>query len=135
MTNGERADRLLAEAALVAEEMRRAQQAQAWNLAARRAQEVLELVIKGLLSELSVEYPKTHDPAPFFSQIVEARRLGAIAGDLRWLTELSARLEKIRGPAFYQEIAVGELEAAEAVAGADRALAFARAFLERLRRR
>jgi HEPN domain-containing protein len=133
VTNGERADRLLAEAALVAEEMRRARQARAWNLTARRAQEVLELVVKGLLTQMGVEYPKTHDPAPLFVQMVAVK--GLQGDDLGWLLALSARLEKIRGPAFYQEITVGETEAVEAAEGADRALAFGRGFLETLGRR
>lgn len=135
MTSGERADRLLAEATLVAEEMHRARQAGAWNLAARRAQEVVELIVKGLLSEMGIEYPKTHDPAPLLAQMIEARRLGASAGSLAWLTALSARLEKIRSPAFYQEISITETEAGEAVDGADRALAFGHTFLASLRRR
>ena len=52
MTNHERADRLLAEAAAIAEEARHAVERRRWNLAARRAQEVVELIVKGLLNEM-----------------------------------------------------------------------------------
>ena len=54
MTNGERAERLVGEARQIAGEMRRALDEAAWNLATRRAQEVLELVIKALLNEMGV---------------------------------------------------------------------------------
>ena len=62
MTNGERADRLAHEARQIAGEMLRTLDDEAWNLATRRAQEALELVIKALLNEMSVDYPKTHAP-------------------------------------------------------------------------
>jgi hypothetical protein len=42
VTNGERADRLLSEARQITGEMHRALDGQAWNLATRRAQEVLD---------------------------------------------------------------------------------------------
>ena len=67
MTNGERADRLVAEARQIAREMRRALDEEAWNLATRRAQEALELVIKALLNEMSVDYgsiPARLTPSP-----------------------------------------------------------------------
>jgi HEPN domain-containing protein len=51
VTNGERADRLVGEARHIAGEMKRALDDEAWNLATRRAQEVLELAIKALLNE------------------------------------------------------------------------------------
>jgi HEPN domain-containing protein len=134
VTNAERADRLFAEADLVAAEMRRAIEAGGWNLAARRAQEVLELVIKGLLNEMGLEYPRTHDPAPLLVSAIRARAVEVEATFLEWLAALSAELEKIRGPAFYQEIVVNEAQARDAVQGAERALEFRRGFLQRLRR-
>ena len=66
MTNGERADRLVGEARQIAGEMmKRALDDEAWNLATRRAQEALDLAIKALLNEMSVDYLKTHDPLQF----------------------------------------------------------------------
>jgi HEPN domain-containing protein len=134
VTNADRADRLFAEADLVAAEMRRAMEAGSWNLAARRAQEVVELVIKGLLNEMGLEYPRTHDPAPVLVSAIRARGVEVEATFLEWLAALSAELEKIRGPAFYQEIVVTEAQAGAAVQGAERALEFRRSFLQRLRR-
>ena len=54
--------------------MRRALDEEAWNLATRRCQEALEIAIKALLSEMSVDYPKTHDPAPVLAQAIRARQ-------------------------------------------------------------
>lgn len=133
MTNGERADRLVGEALGVAGEMRTALADGRWNLAARRAQEVVELVLKGLLAEMSVDYPRSHDVAPVFIEAVRERGIEVDAGFLAWLVPLSARLADVRAPAFYHEIAVEEGEAQEAVGGAERVLAFGQEFLARLR--
>lgn len=133
MTNHERADQLLAEAAEIAEDTRRALERGGWNLAARRAQEVIELVVKGLLNEMGVEYPRTHDPAPVLVHTIQRRQVKADAAFLDWLTTRSGQLAKIRGPAFYHEIQVGEAEARSAVEAADRVLAFGQDLLRRLR--
>jgi len=134
VTNGERADRLFSEAHSVAEEMRRSFQQESWNLAFRRAQEVVELVIKGLLSEMGVDYPRTHDPAPVLVETVKQRGIQADAALLASLADLSAHLAELRSPAFYQEIVVSGSEARDAVDGAERVLAFGRDLLVRLRR-
>jgi HEPN domain-containing protein len=101
VTNSERADRLLSEQALVGQEMRSALQSRSWNLAARRAQEALELVVKALLNEMGVESPRVHDPAAALADALRARRLDVEPTLLEWLTGLSARLAQIRAPAFY----------------------------------
>ena len=133
MTNGERADRLVGEARQIAGEMRRALDDEAWNLATRRAQEVLELATKALLNEMSVEYPKTHDPAPVFAQAIRARGIAVDAGVLESLTALSQELAKIRGPAFYQETVVTEAQARDWVHRVERTLRFGEDLLRRLR--
>lgn len=134
MTNGERADRLFSEAFGVAEEMRRSLQQESWNLAFRRAQEVVELVLKGLLSEMGVDYPRTHDPAPVLVETIKQRDIQVDAIFLASLVDLSAQLAELRSPAFYQEIVVSDSEAREAVDGAERVLTFGRELLVRLRR-
>ena len=129
MTNGERAARLIREARRVAAEMRSDMEAGDWNLSACRAQEVVELVIKAILAALSVDYPRTHDPAPVLAQAMRARGLEVDPAVLEWLLPLSARLAEIRGPAFYQEIDVSEVEARTVVQGAERVLDFGRGLL------
>jgi HEPN domain-containing protein len=130
VTNGERADRLVGEARHIAGEMKRALDDEAWNLATRRAQEVLELAIKALLNEMSVDYPKTHDPAPVFAHAIRTRGVDVDAGVLDSLTVLA----KIRSPAFYQETLVTEVQAQDWVLRVERALHFAENLLRRLRR-
>jgi HEPN domain-containing protein len=133
VTDGERADRLLGEARQIASEMRRALEGEAWNLATRRAREVLELAIKALLNEMSVEYPKTHDPAPVFAQASRTRGIDVDAGVLDSLTALSQELSKIRGPAFYQETVVTDTQARDWVQRVELALQFGEDLLRRLR--
>jgi HEPN domain-containing protein len=135
VTNHERADQLLAEGQEIAEDARRALERKRWNLAARRAQEVVELVLKALLNEMGVEYPRLHDPAPVLLETLRQRQIVADAAFLAGLSGLSARLSEIRGPAFYHEIEVAESEAQQAVEAADRVLAFGTDLLGRLRRR
>jgi HEPN domain-containing protein len=134
VTNGERADRLMAEARQIAGEMTRALDSAAWNLATRRAQEVLELVIKALLNEMGVDHPKTHDPVPVFAQTVRSRGIGVDARVLDGLTALSQELDKIRGPAFYQDTVVTDAQAREWVQRVQRALQFGEDLLRRLRK-
>ena len=107
---------------------------EAWNLATRRAQEVLELTLKALLNEMSVDYPKTHDPAPVFAEAVRARGIGVGPSVLDALTLLSQELARIRGPAFYQETLVTEAQARDWVERVARALQFGEDLLRRLRR-
>lgn len=113
--------------------MRRALDGEAWNLATRRAQEVLELVIKALLNEMSVEYPKTHDPAPLFAQAIRRRGIGIDASVLHALTTLSQELAQIRGPAFYQDTIVTDAQARDWAHRVERALQFGEELLRQLR--
>ena len=48
------------------EELLQALNRQSWNVAIRRAQEVVELSLKSLLKILGVEYPRVHHVAPLF---------------------------------------------------------------------
>lgn len=133
MTNHERANRLLSEARAIAEEMHRALVLERWNLAARRAQEVVELVVKGLLNEIGVEYPRIHDAAPVLVEELQRRQLETEPGFSIWLGSISRRLAELRGPAFYHEVELRETDAREAVTAADRLLAAGQTILARLR--
>ena len=61
----------------------------------------------------------------------EARQ---IAGALDSLTTLSQELAQIRGPAFYQETVVSDLQARDWVQRVERALQFGEDLLKRLRK-
>jgi len=131
--NGERADRLLREAREVAAEMKQALGHDSWNLATRRAQEALELTLKALLSEMGIDYPKTHDPAPVFIQAARARHIEVGAGILDAVAILSQELAGIRGPVFYQETVVTDAQARDWVQRVEQALEFADDLMRRLR--
>ena len=93
----------------------------------------MELTIKALLNEMSVDYPKTHDPVPVFAQAVRTRGLGVDAGVLDSLAVLSQELANVRGPAFYQETVVTDARARDWAQRVERALQFGEDLLRRLR--
>jgi HEPN domain-containing protein len=54
---------------------------QDFNMTVRRAQEAVELALKGGLKMLGVDYPKVHDVAPVFSEQAQ-RKLGIAEQDM-----------------------------------------------------
>ncbi len=58
-------------------------------MAVRRAQEGVELALKGALKLLGVDYPKVHDVAPVFSEQVQRKRGSVDAGVLERIEEVS----------------------------------------------
>lgn len=73
------------------------------NLAVRRSQEVVELVLKGGLKMLGVDYPKVHDVAPVFSEQLRQKRESVDTQELDRIEEISLWLAQARAPAFYLE--------------------------------
>jgi HEPN domain-containing protein len=88
------------------------------NLVVRRAQEVVELTLKGALKFLGVEYPKVHDVGKIFEQTMKkkVRKFDEVV--IRKIIRISARLAEDRGPSFYGEKIYKREEAGEAYAGA-----------------
>jgi HEPN domain-containing protein len=74
-----------------------------YNLAVRRAQEVVELTLKGALRMLSVDYPKIHDVAPVFSEQLQRKRGKVDSAVLRRIEEISLWLAQSRTASFYFE--------------------------------
>ena len=74
-----------------------------FNLTVRRSQEVVELALKGALRILGVDYPRTHDVAPVFSEQIQQKRGPAQAEILERIEEISLWLSQARAPAFYFE--------------------------------
>lgn len=112
------------------EELLQALNRQSWNVAIRRAQEVVELSLKGLLKILGVEFPRVHDVAPLLARSATEKGIKLDMALLKEVTEVSARLDKMRGPAFYMEESFTEGQAQEAQSGAEKVLAFARRLAE-----
>jgi HEPN domain-containing protein len=65
-----------------------------YNLAVRRSQEVVELVLKGGLKVLGVDYPKVHDVAPVFSEQVSRKRTMGYEAILRRIEDISLWLSQ-----------------------------------------
>lgn len=75
MKNFETGEKLIEEAGEYLKEMRRAHKRGSWNVSIRRAQEAVELGVKGLLKIMGIENPKVHDPMEFFINILERRKI------------------------------------------------------------
>lgn len=52
-----------------------------FNMAVRRAQEAVELVLKGALTVLGIEYPKIHDVGKVFADVVR-RKVGSVESEI-----------------------------------------------------
>ena len=85
-----------------------------FNIAVRRAQEVVELALKGALKILGVDYPRVHDVASVFSEQVQQKREAVDAEVLERIEEISLWLGQARAPSFYFERDYGEEDARRA---------------------
>jgi len=121
VTNQERAEIFFDQGARIYQELEILLAERRWSLALRRAQEVIEFALKGLLLLMGADYPKSHDPAPAFFQVAPKRGLEIDAAWEREISALSKELAEKRAPAFYGELPVSEEEARRAVEGAARA--------------
>ena len=84
------------------------------NMVVRRAQEVVELTLKGTLKILGIEYPKIHDVGKIFEQTVKRKIGGLDEAVMKRIVRISARLAEDRGPSFYGEKIFKREEAEEA---------------------
>lgn len=132
LTNRERADKLLREAEAIYREISEHLKSESFNIAVRRSQEVVELVLKGLLCELGIDYPKAHNVAPIFSQAVRQKGIGVAEDFLKWLEEVSANLASKRAPAFYCEMDCSCDEAKKAMEWAGQVMTFGKELLKKL---
>ena len=80
----------------------------------RRAQEVVELTLKGALKMLGVDYPKVHDVAPVFSEQVQQKVGATNVETLEQIEDVSFWLSQARAPSFYLERDYGEEDAQKA---------------------
>lgn len=133
MTNKEKSEKLFHEAEVIYSGIPEYLQREAFNIVVRRSQEVVELVLKGLLCELGIDYPKTHDVAPLFSKTVRRKGVEVKEDFLKWLEKVSDSLASKRSPAFYCEEDYGHDEAKEAMEWAERVLLFGKELLGKIR--
>lgn len=74
------------------------------NLVVRRAQEAVELALKGGLRLLGTEYPRQHDVAPVFSAQARAKLGDVDEATLSQIERASLWLAQARAPSFYHEL-------------------------------
>ena len=74
-----------------------------YNMTVRRAQEVVELVLKGVLEILGVDYPKIHDVGHIFAEQVIKKSFPVEEDALEKIEEISFWLAEARAPSFYFE--------------------------------
>lgn len=103
MSNHERSRKIMAAAQECMGEMDAAIARNSWNLAVRRAQEVVELAMKAVLGYLCVDYPKVHDTADLFIAALARRRIALTAAEAADVRAVSSRLAEKRAPALYFE--------------------------------
>ncbi len=85
-----------------------------YNMTVRRAQEVVELTLKGGLKILGIEYPKVHDIGKIFARSARSRVDIVDEETLKKIVFISTQLSKDRAPSFYGERLYGRKEAEEA---------------------
>jgi len=124
--------KLLGEAEEYYEEMLRAYERGSWNVVVRKAQEVVELSLKGLLKIMGVEYPKEHDVGDVFAQACGEKRIGIKTETLEQVRRISAELARERAPAFYMDRLYSEEQALEAKEAVGRVLETVRGLRDRL---
>lgn len=133
MTNFESGEKLLKEAEEYFEEMIAAYKRGSWNVVIRRAQEVIELNLKGLLKIMGVEYPKVHDPSEYFLETLKTKGIEVEETIAERIKSISADLADKRAPAFYYEKDYTSKEATEAKEGAEFIAEFIKGLYGRLK--
>lgn len=119
MTNTQSAEELMAKARFILEnDLTVAHEKRNYSLCIRRAQEVVELSIKGFIKYAGGEYPKVHDPADVFVDLVRKYMPDTEDGTLTRIQTISASLAQHRAAAFYAERSYSSAEADRAVADA-----------------
>lgn len=102
-TNREQGEKLLKEAEWIFEkDLKNAIGEENVNIAVRRAQEVVELSLKGCLRIIGIDYPKVHDAGFVF--IKEAEKKFSLTGNtLKEIERISRWLAEARASSFYGE--------------------------------
>jgi HEPN domain-containing protein len=93
-----------------------------FNMVVRRAQEAVELALKGALKVLGVDYPKVHDVAPVFSEQLRQKRGAVQVEILKRIEDISFWLSQARASSFYLERDYSREDAQQALQDATFAL-------------
>lgn len=116
MTNREAGEELIfAARRLFDRDVQNAWREQDYNMVMRRAQEAVELALKGALRILGVDYPKEHDVGLLFVQQAKAKIPAVDQAALQQIGLISRRLAQARAPSFYMERRYEQEEAQQAL--------------------
>jgi HEPN domain-containing protein len=85
-----------------------------YNLAVRRAQEVVELALKGGLRLLNLDYPKIHEVSTTFTEQARKKNITVEQTVLQRIEQISSWLSESRTSSFYFEREYTETEAKRA---------------------
>jgi len=97
MKNFETGEKLIKEAEDYYLDLLQAYKRKSWNTVIRRAQEIVELSLKGLLKIMGVEYPKVYDVGWLFEKIVQEKSVIKVEQKVaRRIREISANLARER---------------------------------------
>jgi HEPN domain-containing protein len=118
MTNHDSGENLLKDAEVYYEEMQRMFEKEKWNIVVRRAQEVVELSLKGILKIMGIDFPKVHNVAPLFINLLQEKGIELGKEVSEKILSISMLLAKDRAPAFYGEKVYSREEAEIAQNGA-----------------
>jgi len=133
MKNFETGEKLIDEAEDYYLDLLQAYKRKSWNTVMRRAQEVVELSLKGLLKMMGIEYPKIHDVGWLLEKIVLEKGVEAKKETIKEIKEISANLARERSPAFYMERTYNKLQAERFKGQVERVLSWARGMTRKLK--
>ncbi len=102
MNNIQRSEMLFIAAHECMEHAKSSFERKVWNMAIRRAQEAVELDLRGMLARIAVDYPKDHDQAPILLRILDKHGINTTLYAKKVET-ISADLSRKRGPALHQD--------------------------------
>jgi len=115
MTNMENGEKLIKEGQrILRRDVAEAYIDGSYNICVRRAQESVELMLKGFLQVLGIEYPKVHDVGAIFAERVMITFPETESAFLEQIREISQRLANDREPSFYFERLYSEADARKA---------------------
>ncbi len=131
MTNAERKDYYFTSAQKEYEAMQKEWENRDWNRVIRKAQETIELLLKGVLKLMNVEFPKEHEIGEYFEKILILKKIDYDEVGMKRIKEASKDLTDKRAPAYYGEVFYSQEEAIEAKQQAE----FVREFIKELMKR
>lgn len=132
MNNFDTGETLLSRACECYGDMLRAYERRSWGMVVRRAQEVVETSLKGLLKMMGVEYPKSHRVGEVFRRVCVEKGLKINPDQLDEFEDISSYLAEERAPAFYMEKTYSKQNADKAKADAEKVLHFAESLAKTL---